>query len=88
MAKEFDEIMQDMKAWQGEKDGRAIICFAVEPEDSVYHAEAGRGADIIAAMAYQASKSKDTVELMVVALMMAKIVGNGKDDVDDDVDKE
>lgn len=68
MAKDFDEIMQDMKAWQEEKKGRAIICFAVDEEVGGYHIAVGKGSNIIAAMGLSLLESIDTKGMVETAL--------------------
>ena len=82
MAKEFDEIMQDMKAWQEEKEGRAVICFAVSKREDLYSAVAGRGTEIITAMAGNAIKDEAIRELIEAALDVAKMASAIKDVVD------
>ena len=83
MAKEFKEIMQDMKEWQEEQKDRVIICFAVSPGDGSHQVMVGNGAGVAAAMALFASKDKETRKLMKVALMAAKM-SRAMDDVDDE----
>lgn len=82
MAKEFNEIMQDMQAWQKEKEGRAVICFAVSKEESLSTVVAGRGTEVIAAMAGNAIKDEAIRELIEAALEVAKVAQAIKDVVD------
>ena len=79
MAKEFDEIMQDMKAWQEEKAGRAVICFAVDKEVGGYHIAVGKGGNIIAAMALALLESADTKVMLETALEAVELYPNIKD---------
>lgn len=78
MAKEFNEIMQDMKAWQKEKEGRAVICFAADPEGG-YHIAVGQGGNIIAAMALSLLESTDTKGMVETALEAVELCPNIKD---------
>lgn len=82
MAKELDEIMQDMTAWQKEKEGRAVICFAVDEKECLYCVVAGRGTEVIAAMAGNAIKDKSVRELIETALDVAKMAEAIKNVVD------
>ena len=79
MAKEFDEIMQDMKAWQEEKKGRAVICFAVDEEVGGYHIAVGKGGNIIAAMALALLERTDTKGMVETALEAVELYPNIKD---------
>lgn len=79
MAKEFDEIMQDMKAWQEEKEGRAVICFAVSEEVGGYHLAVGKGGHIVAAMGLSLLESTDTKGMVETALEAVELYPNIKD---------
>lgn len=84
MAKEFDEIMQDIQAWQKEKEGRAVICFAVDKKERLSCIVTGRGREVIAAMAGNAIKDEEVRELIETALDVAKMAEAIKNVVDDD----
>lgn len=79
MAKEFDEIMQDMKAWQEEKEGRAVICFAGDEEAGGYHLAVGKGGNIVAAMGLSLLESTDTKGMVEAALAAVELYPNIKD---------
>lgn len=79
MAKEFNEIMQDMKEWQEEQNDRVVICFVACKEQGLYDALAGNGVDIASAMAFYAFQDKDIMELMEAALMAAKTMQKEKE---------
>lgn len=86
MAKEFNEIMQDMQAWQKENEDRAVICFAVGKQDCLSCIVAGRGTEVITAMAGNAIKDEAVRELIEAALEVAKMAKAIEDVVVDDVD--
>lgn len=64
MAKDIESIMKDAKAWQEEKEGRAISAFVVDNERGCISVMCGSGQDIIASMAFYIFQYKEIRELV------------------------
>lgn len=79
MAKNIESIMKDAKAWQNEKEGRAISAFVVDNERGCINVMCGSGQDIIASMAFYIFQDKEIRELVQTALDVAKMVLEEKD---------
>ena len=74
MAKDIESIMKDAKAWQGEKEGRAVSAFVVDNERGCINVMCGSGSDIIASMAFYIFQDKEIRELVQTALLTAEMM--------------
>lgn len=74
MEQNIEKILEQAKAWQEEKKGRAVSAFVVDNERGCINVMYGTGSDIIASMAFYILQDKEIRELVQTALDVAKMM--------------
>ena len=66
--KKIENIMEDLRAWQNEKEGRAVSVFLADDAEGCSNLMYGKRLGLVASMAFYALRDNEIKEMMQDAL--------------------